>query len=157
MNPFWRATRWPPCCATRGSRGSPASGPSGSLCQGARALANGPGLSHIESMPIPVDILRVVLGLLCLFFAHFLGRSIVRVRRGQRARSFNGWLIRTAITGGAILWRRGLDGIAIVAFTLAAASLVVGMWDEQRPKKQEDLTKEIFGGYGKAGETACPT
>jgi hypothetical protein len=97
-------------------------------------------------MPIPVDILRVVLGLLCLFFAHFLGRSIVRVRRGQRARSFYGWLIRTAITGGAILWRRGLDGIAIVAFTLAAASLVVGVWDEQRPKKQEDLTKEIFGG-----------
>src|ERR1039458_3046678 len=70
----------------------------------------------------------LAMGLLCLFFAHFLGRSIVRVRRGQRARSFYGWLIRTAITGGAILWRRGLDGIAIVAFTLAAASLVVGMW-----------------------------
>jgi hypothetical protein len=97
-------------------------------------------------MPIPVDILRVVLGLLCLFFAHFLGRSIVRVRRGQRARSLYGWLIRTAITAGAILWRRGLDSVAIVAFTLAAASLVMGVWDEQRPKKQEDLTKEIFGG-----------
>ena len=81
-------------------------------------------------MPIPVDFLRVVLGLFCPFFAHFLGRSIVRVRRGQSARSLYGWLIRTAIA----------------AYTLAAASLVVGVWDEQRPKKQEDLTREIFGG-----------
>ena len=97
-------------------------------------------------MPIPLDVLRVVLGLLCLFFAHLLGRSIVRARRGQGARSLYGWLIRTAITAGAILWHRGLDNIAIVVFTLALASLAVGMWDEQRPKKQEDLTKEIFGG-----------
>jgi hypothetical protein len=97
-------------------------------------------------MPIPLDVLRVVLGLFCVFFAHLLGRSIVRVRRGLPARGLYGWLIRTAITAGAILWHRGLDGIAIVAFTLAAASLVVGVWDEQRPKKQEDLTREIFGG-----------
>ena len=92
-----------------------------------------------------MDVLRVVLGLLCLFFAHLLGRSIIRARRGQGARGLYGWLLRTAITAGAILWRRGLDDIAIVAFTLAAASLAVGMWDEQRPKKQEDSTKEIFG------------
>ncbi len=97
-------------------------------------------------MPIPLDVLRVVLGLLCLLFAHYLGRSIVRVRRGQRARGLYGWLVRTAISGGAILWNRGLDGISIAAFTLAAASLVVGVWEEQRPKKQEDLTREIFGG-----------
>jgi hypothetical protein len=97
-------------------------------------------------MPIPVDFLRAVLGLLCVFFAHFLGRSMVRVRRGLPARSLYGWLIRTAITAGAILWHRGMDGVSIGAFTLAAASLVVGVWDEQRPKRQEDLTREIFGG-----------
>jgi len=96
-------------------------------------------------MPIPVDFLRVLLGLFCLFFAHFLGRSIVRMRRGQSARGFYRWLIRTAIAAGAILWQRGLDNIAIAAYTLAAASLVVGVWDEQWPKKQEDLTREIFG------------
>jgi hypothetical protein len=45
-----------------------------------------------------------------------------------------------------VLWRRGLDNISIVILTLAAAALVVGVWDEQRPKPQEDLTKEIFGG-----------
>src|SRR5580658_3475628 len=116
----------------------------GGACK--RALANGQKLRQIEGMPIPVDFLRVVLGLLCVFFAHFLGRSIVRVRRGLPVRGLYGWVIRTAITGGAILWHRGLDNVAIVAFTLAAASLAVGVWDEQRPKKQEDLTKAIFGG-----------
>ncbi|HLY16794.1 MAG TPA: hypothetical protein VKR61_06195 [Bryobacteraceae bacterium] len=97
-------------------------------------------------MPIPLDMLRVVLGLFCLFFAHCLGRSAIRVHRGQRARSLYGWLVRTVIAGGAILWHRGVDGLTIAVFTLSAVSLVVGAWDEQRPKKQEDLTHEIFGG-----------
>ena len=96
--------------------------------------------------PFPVDLLRGVLGLLCIFFAHFLGRSIVRMRRGaQKPRSLYGWLIRAIITAGGILWNRGLDGLAIIIFTLAACSLTLGIWDEQRPKKQENLTKEIFG------------
>jgi hypothetical protein len=100
----------------------------------------------MANVPFPVELLRGVLGLLCLFFAHFLGRSVVRVRRGlQTSRSLYGWVIRTLITVGAILWHRGLDGMAIAIFTLAACSLTLGVWDEQRPKKQEDLTKEIFG------------
>lgn len=115
------------------------------MWQAAGALANGRGLSQIENMPIPLDFLRGLLGLLCLFFAHLLGRSIVRMRRGRGARSLYGWLVRTLITAGAILWHRGLDTIAIVFYTLSAASLVIGVWDEQRPKKQEDLTREIFG------------
>jgi uncharacterized membrane protein len=98
-------------------------------------------------MPIPLDMLRIVLGVLCLFFAHFLGRSIVRVRRGQqRSRHVVGWLLRTLITVGGVLWNRGVDTIAIVIFTLSASSLVIGAWDEQRPKKQEDLTRQMFGG-----------
>jgi hypothetical protein len=96
-------------------------------------------------MPIPVDFLRIVLGLFCLFFAHFLGRSMVRVRRGQNPRGLYGWLVRFAIAAGVLVWRHGLDGIAIAVLTVSAVSLVVGAWDEQRPKKQEDLTHEIFG------------
>jgi len=97
-------------------------------------------------MPIPLNVLRGVLGLLCLFFAHFLGRSIVRVQRGRsRARNLYGWLVRTIITALAVLWKGGLDTLAIVIFTLAAAVLVVGYWLEQRPKQEEDLTREIFG------------
>jgi hypothetical protein len=97
-------------------------------------------------MPIPLNILRAALGLLCLLFAHFLGRSLVRVRRGQSPRSMYGWLVRLAITAGGLVWRRGLDGLAIAAFTLSAAALVLGAWLEQRPRNEEDLTGEIFGG-----------
>lgn len=96
-------------------------------------------------MPISVDFLRVTLGLFCVLFAHFLGRSMVRVKRGQSPRGLYGWVVRFAIAAGVLLWRHAFDGIAIMAFTLSAASLVVGVWDEQRPKKQEDLTREIFG------------
>jgi hypothetical protein len=102
-------------------------------------------LRHIESM-IPLDFLRGILGLLSIFFAHFLGRSIVRVRRGvQRPRHLYGWLIRESLAAGAILWHRGWDAISIVFLGLSAVSLALGIWDEQRPKKQEDLTRQIFG------------
>ena len=90
--------------------------------------------------------MRVVLGVLCVFFAHFLGRSVVRVRRGRPARGMYGWILRLTIGGAALMWRSGLDTLAIVMFTMSAAALVIGVWDEQRPKKEEDLTREIFGG-----------
>lgn len=70
----------------------------------------------------------------------------MRQRRGlQRSRNFYGWLIRSLITAGAITWRRGFDRITIAAFVLAAGAMAIGIWDEQRPKPQEDLTKQIFG------------
>jgi hypothetical protein len=96
---------------------------------------------------IPLEILRVAVGLLLLFFAHFLGRSIVRVRAGrQQPRSVVGWIVRTLIAVFLILWRRGFDSISIAALALAAAALALGIWEESRPKRQEDLTKQIFGG-----------
>jgi hypothetical protein len=108
-------------------------------------LANRLPLRHIESM-IPLDVLRGFLGLLCLFFAHFLGRAMVRVRvRHEPLRKLYGWLVRTLITVFAILYRRGFDSIAIAALALAAASLAAGVWDEYRPKREEDLTGQMFG------------
>jgi len=91
-------------------------------------------------MPFPLDFLRGVLGVLCVLFANVLGRSIVRVRRGARPRNMYGWLIRTAVCLLAVLWRGGLDRISIAILALTAASLLLGAWLEQRPKKQEDLT-----------------
>jgi hypothetical protein len=97
-------------------------------------------------MAVPLNLLRALLGLFCIFFAYLLGRSIIRLRRGlQRPRSLYGWLIRMLVTAAAILWGRGLDRIAVVVYVLAAASLALGIWDERRPKKQEDLTRQMFG------------
>ena|SRR5579871_6430982 len=97
-------------------------------------------------MPVPINLLRGLLGLLCIFFSHMLGRAIVGVRyRRMRQRSLVGWLIRTLLTAGAILYGGGLDRIALVAYVLAVASLALGMWDECRPKHHEDLTRQMFG------------
>jgi hypothetical protein len=116
------------------------------FCQPAEPLANPSRVRHIEDMPIPVDFLRSILGLLCVFFAHFLGRSVVRVRRGlQRPRHLYGWLLRTLVTLVFVFWHRGWDGISIAVLTLVTVTLVLGIWDEHRPKEQEDLTKQIFG------------
>ena len=115
------------------------------MCQSAHPLANLPGLRHIENMAVPLDLLRAMLALLCLFFAHFLGRSIVRVRRGvQKPRHLYGWLIRALITAAVIFWRGGWDAITIASFALSAGSLGLGIWMEQRPRQEEDLTREIF-------------
>ena len=94
---------------------------------------------------VPLDFLRGLLGALCVFFAHFLGRSAVGVYRGSLKKSrVYGWLLRTVVTAAAIVWRKGLDLIAVVVFALAAIALALGAWAELRPRQQEDLTGEMF-------------
>ncbi len=103
-------------------------------------------LREIETMPVPIEFLRGLLGALCVFFAHFLGRSLVRVSQGKQKQSKAvGWGVRTLITGAAILFRHPLDAVAVVVFLLAALATGLGAWDEYRPKREpEDLTKQIF-------------
>ena len=97
-------------------------------------------------MPVPIEFLRGLLGALCVFFAHFLGRSLVRVIQGKQKQSrLVAWAVRTLITGAAILYRHPLDVVAIIVFVLALLSAAAGAWDEYRPKPEpEDLTKRIF-------------
>lgn len=96
-------------------------------------------------MPVPIDLLRGVLGLLCVFFAHWLGRSVARVRRGERPGGLFRWTVRTVLTGLAVAWRYGMDGIMIAVLIGAAASAALGAWLEWRPPEpEEDLTEQIF-------------
>jgi hypothetical protein len=96
---------------------------------------------------IPLDVLRGFVTLFLLFFAHFLGRSVVRARSNQqRWRSVAGWAIRATIAVLAIVFKRGLDSISIAALLLSAGAFALGYWDESRPKQEEDLTRQIFGG-----------
>ncbi len=97
-------------------------------------------------MPIPIEFLRGLLGALCVFFSHFLGRSIVRVSQGKQKQSKTvAWAIRALITGAAILYRHAFDAVAVVVLVLAVAAAGVGAWDEYRPKHEaEDLSKKIF-------------
>ncbi len=97
-------------------------------------------------MPVPIDFLRGMLGLLCAFFAHMLGRATGRPRqavpRGARPAS---WAIRTVVTYAAILYRHGIDAVALIVAALAAAAFALGYWLVRRPAKpEEDLTGQIF-------------
>jgi len=95
---------------------------------------------------IPINLLRAVIGLMCVLFAYFLGRTATRayLGRGRKSRMY-GWLIRTAITAAVITWRRGVDSLALAAYALAALTLAAGVWLELRPPKQpENVSREIF-------------
>ena len=96
-------------------------------------------------MPVQIDLLRAILGALCVMFAHFLGRSAVRVYQGKMRQSRAvTWALRTAVTLLGVFWRRGFDKISVIVMVLAAAALVLGAWDEWRPKDEEDLSKALF-------------
>ena len=96
-------------------------------------------------MAVPVEFLRGVLGLLCIFFAHVAGRTSAAVYggRGRRSRAYS-WHIRMVVCGGALLFRHEIDAVVIAVYVLAAAAYGAGWWLESRPKKEEDLTREIF-------------
>ena len=97
-------------------------------------------------MPVPIEFMRGVLGLLCLFFGHMAGRSAAAVRDGRHKVSrLYAWIIRTVVCGAALLFRHEVDMVVIGVYALAAASFAAGWWLEQRPKPEaEDLTHEIF-------------
>jgi hypothetical protein len=96
-------------------------------------------------MPVPIEFLRGVFGLLCLFFAHMAGRTAWGVARGrQKSSRLYAWIIRATVCGGALLFRHSLDSVVIGVFALALVAAGVGWWLESLPKKEEDLTHEIF-------------
>ena len=94
---------------------------------------------------VPVEFLRGVLGVLCIFFAHMAGRSFMAVRKGQqRISRLYAWVLRTLMCAVILVFRHPLDNIAVAVWTLAAAAFAVGAWSFSRQKPPEDLTHEIF-------------
>jgi hypothetical protein len=94
---------------------------------------------------VPIEFLRGVLGVLCIFFAHMAGRSMMAVRKGrQRVARLYGWILRTAICAAIMIFRHPLDNIALAVWGLAIAAFALGAWSVAREKPPEDLTHEIF-------------
>lgn len=94
---------------------------------------------------VPVEFLRGVLGVLCIFFAHMAGRSLMAVRKGQQRLSrLYGWLLRTAMCAVIMVFRHPLDNTAIAVWALAAVAFGAGLWSVARQKPPEDLTHEMF-------------
>jgi len=95
-------------------------------------------------MPVSLEFLRGLLGGLSIFFAHFFGRTVVKVSKGrERRRALYTWALRLILTVGAICYR-SVDGLAIIVLILDILAFGVGWWDEWRPKREEDLTSKMF-------------
>jgi hypothetical protein len=97
-------------------------------------------------MPSSFEFIRGFLGILCIFFAHFFGRSVARRLKGQVPQSLAiRWALRTSVTALGAMWGGGLDRLSLVVLSLSVLSGILGFYLEQRPKKkEEDLTHVIF-------------
>ena len=95
-------------------------------------------------MPVSIEFLRGVLGLLGILFAHFLGRTIVKVQKGRaRKRALYTWALRFILSVVAVCYL-AVDRLAIIVLVLDGFAFAIGWWDEWRPKHEEDLTRTMF-------------
>jgi len=89
---------------------------------------------------VPMQFLRVILGLLAMFFAYALGRVATRLHRaGQPVAKALTWVLRTAVALIALFWTRGFDAVGIVMLCLTAVSLAAGAFVEMRPRRTEEV------------------
>lgn len=90
--------------------------------------------------PEQLQFVRIVLLLLAVLFAHFLGRVIARLRlQKQPYTKAATWFLRTVVALGGVAWIRGFDRTTIVALALCAIAVAAGMWIETRPRKVEEV------------------
>jgi hypothetical protein len=97
-------------------------------------------IEGVRAIPaVPIQTLRLVLGLLAMFFAYALGRTLARLRRlRQSASKAITWILRTVVALFAVLWTGGFDALGIVLFGLAGLALAAGIYLEMRPRKIEE-------------------
>jgi hypothetical protein len=94
---------------------------------------------------MPFASLRVVLGGLCIMFAFFFGRMILRMLRGQARQSTAiSWTLRLVVTGAAVIWHAGFDRITIAVYALSLLAMGGGFYLEWRPKYRDELEKVMF-------------
>jgi len=96
-------------------------------------------------MPVPIDFLRGVLGVIGLACAFMTGRTLVAVRKGWTKLSrLYGWVIRTTLCLVAVAFRHSVDEVAVGVWVLSAAGFAFGVWAASQQKPHEDLSREIF-------------
>jgi len=98
-----------------------------------------------ELMPVSMEFLRGVLGLIGAGCAYMLGRSAAAWRKGWQKKSRQyGWAIRAAACMLALAIHHSVDATAVIAWAAAAAALAFGFWKTSRVKTEEDLTRTMF-------------
>jgi hypothetical protein len=96
-------------------------------------------------MPVSLEFLRGMLGILAIFFAHMAGRSAALVRkRQQKVSRLYAWVLRTLVCALVLIFRHPVDTVAIGVWVIALAAFGLGMSAVLRQKPPEDLTDQIF-------------
>ncbi len=96
-------------------------------------------------MPVSIEFLRGVIGLIGAGCAFMLGRTAAAVRRKwQKPARIYGWGLRTACCMIALAIRHTVDAAAMAVWAAAGALFALGFWLVSRPRKEEDLVSAIF-------------
>ena len=89
---------------------------------------------------VPVQPLRILVGLLGTFFAYALGRALVRLhRRKQPFTKALTWILRTVVCLFAVMYTGGFDATGIAVPAAAALGLLGGAYLEWRPRHVEEV------------------
>ncbi|HEV3202046.1 MAG TPA: hypothetical protein VGZ73_29310, partial [Bryobacteraceae bacterium] len=74
-------------------------------------------------MPVSMEFMRGVLGMIALGCAYMAGRSLIAVRKGwQKLSRLYGWVIRMTVCLAAVAFRSSLDMVDIAIWVLAGAA-----------------------------------
>jgi hypothetical protein len=96
-------------------------------------------------MPVSMEFLRGVLGILGIGCAYMTGRSYAAVRKGwHKISRLYGWIIRTLLCLLAMAFRFPIDFVDMLVGILAVVCFAIAFWHTSREKPQEDLTNTIF-------------
>src|SRR5689334_21221898 len=94
---------------------------------------------------VPMEFIRGVLALLCLFFGHMGGRAAGAVAKGrQPGRRLFTWIVRMVLASGALLVRHPIDTLVLAVWGLELALFGARYWLVVNQKPPEDLSHEIF-------------
>lgn len=94
---------------------------------------------------LPIEFIRGVLGLLCLFFGYMGGRAAAAVAKGRvPGRRLFTWIARMVLCSSGLIIRSRIDTIAIAVWVAELGVFALGYWMLQNERPPEDLTHEIF-------------
>ena len=89
---------------------------------------------------MPIQFLRVGLGILAVLFAWALGRLAIRLRRQKQPyRKALTWVLRTAVCVFGVLWQWGFDATSLATLAGVAAGMGLGSYLEWRPRHVEEI------------------
>jgi hypothetical protein len=96
-------------------------------------------------MPVSFEFLRGIIGVIGIGCAYMTGRSLALVRKGAQKQSrLYAWVFRTAVCLIAVGLRHRIDIAAIAIWSLAVIAFALGLWENSREKKEEDLSQSMF-------------